>query len=196
MFRWIDNNIVKMVSNIHMGSKDEVIMKSRKKPRLNEFNRKHIRLVWGDDHVVSIKIPTLINDYNMWMLGVDLVDQLIAYYRPKICCRRTWMPLLLHCLDIIRVNSYVLYKETSYLHPAVDDDEIDSHKQFLIEFVNSLICRAKKENRTAPVAQQATPVGEVEPVIHLDQTSTLNFSRTNPSLKPLIMSVSFLVIKN
>ena len=80
MFRWIDNNIVKMVSNIHMGTKDKVIMKSRKKTRINEFNRKHIRLVWGDEHVVPIKIPTLINDYNHWMLGVDLVDQLIAYY--------------------------------------------------------------------------------------------------------------------
>ena len=98
-----------------------------------------IRLVWGDDHVVSIKIPTLINDYNMWMLGVDLVGQLITYYRPKICCGQTWMPLLLHCLDIIQVNSYVLYNETSYLHPLVENDEIDSHKRFLIEFVNSLI---------------------------------------------------------
>ena len=123
-----------------MGTEDEVIMKPRKKPRISEFNRKHICLVWGDDHVVSIKIPTLINDYNMWMLGVDLVDQLIAYYRLKNCCQRTWMPLLLHCLDIIRVNSYVLYKETSYLHPLVDNDKIDSHKQFLIEFTNSLIC--------------------------------------------------------
>ena len=93
------------------------------------------------------------------------------------------MPLLLHCLDIIRVNSYVLYKETSYLHPLVENDEIDSHKQFLIEFVNSLIRRAKLKNRTAPVTQQATPVGKVEPVIHLDRHSQLNFSRTKPSLK-------------
>ena len=80
------------------------------------------------------------------------------------------------------MNSYVLYKETSYLHPCVNDDEIDSHKQFLIEFVNSLICQAKKENRTAPVTQQATPVGKVQPVIHLDRTSQLHFSRTKPSL--------------
>ena len=80
MFRWIDNNIVKMVSNIHMGSKDEVVMKPRKKPRINEFNRKHIRLVWGDDHVVTINIPRLINNCNMLVLGVDLVDQLIAHY--------------------------------------------------------------------------------------------------------------------
>ena len=67
-----------------MGTKDEVVMKPRKKPRINEFNRKHIRLVWRDEHVVAIKIPTLINDYNHWMLDVDLVDQLIAYYRSKI----------------------------------------------------------------------------------------------------------------
>ena len=80
------------------------------------------------------------------------------------------MPLLLHSLDIIRVNSYVLYKETSYLHPTVDNDDIDSHKQFLIEFVNSFICRAKNEGTIYPVTRQATPVGEVEPVIHLDRT--------------------------
>ena len=69
-----------MVSNIHMRTKDEVIMKSRKKPRINEFDRKYICLVWGDEHVIPIKIPALINKYNHWMLGVDLVDQLIAYY--------------------------------------------------------------------------------------------------------------------
>ena len=76
-------------------------MKPRKKPRINEFNRKLIRLVWGDEHIVTIKISTLINDYNHWMLGINLVDQLIEYYRPKIRCRQIWMPLLLHCLDII-----------------------------------------------------------------------------------------------
>ena len=91
--------------------------------------------------------------------------------------------MLLQYLDIIRVNSYVLYKETSYLHPLVDNEEIDSHKQFLIKFVNSLICRTKQENRTAPVTRQATPVGTVEPVIHLNRTSQLHFSRTKPSLK-------------
>ena len=62
-----------MTSNIHMGTKDKVIMKSRKKPKINEFNRKHIHLVWGDKHVVPIKIQTLINDYNHWMIGVDII---------------------------------------------------------------------------------------------------------------------------
>ena len=58
-------------------------------------------------------IPQIINDYNHWMLGVDVVDQLIAYYRPKIWCRHTWVPIFLHCLDILRVILYVLYTETA-----------------------------------------------------------------------------------
>ena len=64
MFCWIDNNVVEMVSNMHMGTKDGVVIKPRKKPRINEFDRRDIRLVWGDEYVVTIKIPTLIKDYN------------------------------------------------------------------------------------------------------------------------------------
>ena len=140
MFCWIDNNIVKMVSNVHMGTKDEAVIRPQKKSTINEFNRKHIHLVWGTDHVVTVKMPQIINDYNHWMLGVDPVDQLIAYYWPKIRCCRTWIPLFLHASDTIRVNSYVLYKETSYAHPDVNNDnDINSHKQFLISFINSLI---------------------------------------------------------
>ena len=89
IFRWIDNNIVKMVSNIHTGDSTEQVLRNRRKPRLNEFNKKHVRLIWGDEHRKELEIPQIINDYNHWMLGVDVVDQLIAYYRPKIRCRRT-----------------------------------------------------------------------------------------------------------
>ena len=131
-----------MVLNVHIGTKDEAVICPRKKPRLNEFNRKHIRLVRGTDHVVIVKIPQITNNYNHWMLGVDLVDQLIAHYCQKIRCRRTWIPLSLHGSDIIRVNSCVLCKETAYNHPDVNDG-INSHKQFLIAFINSLIHHAQ-----------------------------------------------------
>ena len=76
----------------------------------------------------------------------------------------------------------MLYKETSYLHPAVNDDIIKTHKEYLIEFINSLIRCAKKEDTKYSVTRQATPVGEVEPVIHLDRTRQLPFSRIDPSL--------------
>ena len=69
-----------------------------------------------------------------------------------------------------------------YLHPAVNNDNIDSHKQFLIKFINSLIRYAKKEDTKHSVTRQATPVGKVEPVMYLDRTRQLRFSRFDPSL--------------
>ena len=42
------------------------------------------------------------------------------------------------------MNLYVLYKETSWLHSAVNNDDINSHKQYIIEFINSLIYCAKE----------------------------------------------------
>ena len=36
-----------MVSNVHnMGTKDEAVIQPQKKPQINEFNGKHIQLVW------------------------------------------------------------------------------------------------------------------------------------------------------
>ena len=100
-FRWVDNNIVKIISNVHIGAKDESVIKPRKNPRINELNRKHIPLVWGDDHIITVKIPQTINNYNHWILSADLVDQLIAYYRPKVRCQQTWMPLFLYMVQIL-----------------------------------------------------------------------------------------------
>ena len=69
-------------------------------------NRNHLNTVWGNSPKVAIDIPEVIDDYNHWMLGVNKADQYISYYRPNVRCVRTWMPLFLHCLDIIRANSY------------------------------------------------------------------------------------------
>ena len=80
------------------------------------------------------------------MLGVDLVDQLIVYYQPKNICWQIWMSLLLHSADIIWMNLYFLYKEKACLHPAMNNDAINVHKQFSIEFIKSLILCAKKED--------------------------------------------------
>ena len=43
IFRWIDNNIVKMVSNVHTGAEsNEHVLRNKRKPGLNEFNKKHV----------------------------------------------------------------------------------------------------------------------------------------------------------
>ena len=59
---------------------------------------------------------------------------------------------------------------TTITHPQVNDDDIKTHNKFLIQFINSPICPAKKENTKHSVTRQPTPVGEVKTVIHLGQT--------------------------
>ena len=68
--RWIDNNIVMMVSTLH--GPNEEVLRERKKPRVTTINRGNIQRVWGDDYIKEVFIPTIIDDYNHWMqLGVD-----------------------------------------------------------------------------------------------------------------------------
>ena len=56
-----------------------------------------------------IKIPKVIDDYNHWMGGVDRNNQLISNYRHQLRCKQIWMPLMLHSLDVLRVNAYLAH---------------------------------------------------------------------------------------
>ena len=52
------------------------------------------------------------------------------------------MPIMLHCLDVLQVNGYILYKETSKKHPDVVERNILDQKEFLKQLVHSLRTRA------------------------------------------------------
>lgn len=129
--RWVDNGIVTMVTTVHTG--DETIKRRRWWPRVTKQNKLHVKTVWGDDHVKEIEIPYMIDDYNHWMLGVDKSDQYISYYRPELRCQRYWMPIMFHCLDIIRVNAFIVCREVSGVKIG--------HKEFVIALINALLGR-------------------------------------------------------
>ena len=70
------------VSTMHrVGS---VIKRRRKRPRVTKLNHGHVNKIWGVEGVAEIFIPTLIDDYNHWTSVVDLSDQRIPYYHPKL----------------------------------------------------------------------------------------------------------------
>ena len=76
--KWIDNNIVFMVSTIH--NVTDKFKRGRRRPRQTATNKNHVKEVWGQNAKVDIEIPRVIDDYNHWMGGVDLADQRISYY--------------------------------------------------------------------------------------------------------------------
>ena len=45
------------------------------------------------------------------MGGVDLADMLIAFYRTNIITRKRWyLKLIFHCVDIAKVNAWLVYR--------------------------------------------------------------------------------------
>lgn len=133
--RWIDNNVVTMVSTLHDGS--EKIQRQRRHPRITIHNRNHVSTVWGNTPIREIETPGVIDDYTHWMLDVDTSDQFISYYRPKLRVRRYWMAMMFHGLDIIRSNSFIVFKELT--NPKY------CHKQYVSEFIEGLLGQANEK---------------------------------------------------
>ncbi len=134
ILRWVDNNVVTFVSTTH--KPEAAVLKARRRPRSTNTNKNHINDVWGKAHRATIKIPQIVDDYNMWMGGVDKADQFIAYYRPNLRCRRTWMPVMLHWLNVTRINMYI-----AHLGLCQKTSQVD-HKAFLKLTIMAFYSRA------------------------------------------------------
>ena len=77
---------------------------------------------------------------------------------------------MLHCFDILRVNSYILYHETSVQQKEIDDDQILFHKFFLTEFIDCFILRAKSVDEGERSTTRAT----------LEDTTVVHHHTMNP----------------
>jgi len=134
--RWKDNGMVFVTSTIHKVG--NIIKRMRKKPRITANNKKHVKQIWGDEGCVEIFIPTLIDDYNHWMGGVDLADQRIAYYHPNMRCMRTWIPMFIQIISMIRNNCFLVYRN----HHKDTKRMRLTHKQFTMAMIDSLLKEA------------------------------------------------------
>lgn len=149
--RWIDNNIVTMVTTVHTGTK--TVLLPRRRPRQTETNKNLLQRLWGRQPVVKVYIPRIIDDYNHWMLGCDKSDQLMAYYRPNIRCRRTWTPIMLHCLDVLRVNAFLVCKHAG-------PDSVILHKFFIEQWIEALLDRATLGSTRRTCQSSHSPAAE------------------------------------
>ena len=156
--RWMDNGLVFCVSTLHKPGK--TIKRNRKRPRVTQNNRRHVQRIWGDQGATEIFIPTLIDDYNYWMGGVDVADQRISYYHPtKLVCQRNWIPIFIQLLSIVRNNAFIVHRKSMTTNDL-------SHKALTMELVIWCMSRAREEctnrlKRTDVVAAAASPVSEI-----------------------------------
>ena len=94
VLRWFDNKCVQIATTYADPTDMQTIQ------RWDRASKKHIQ----------ITCPSVIKQYNNSMGGVDLADMLIALYRTEIKCKRWYLKILFHLIDISKVNGWLLYK--------------------------------------------------------------------------------------
>lgn len=124
VMKWNDNSIVTMASNY-----------------LNhEPVQTAVRRVKGQSNV-SVRQPFIVRQYNVSMGGVDLMDRLLASYRPMIRGKKWWWPLFLNALNVSIVAAW-------RIHCAVADaDQKQDHLSFRRSLAISLLKAGPESER-------------------------------------------------
>src|SRR5581483_6156183 len=126
--QWSSNNAFNYPS---IQGNENRIERNRRRPRETSTNATKVRAVFGNASKKFLPIPVVIDDYNHFMGGVDIADQLRGYYGTQLPVRRTWVPLFFWLLDTTIINSYLILKQSSSTNI--------SHKDFRMQLVWDLI---------------------------------------------------------
>ena len=94
LVRWFDNKSVQLVSTYSSPATSGTVK------RWDQSSKRHI----------LVPCPEIVKDYNSAMRGVDLADMLIALNRSPMKTYRWYLKVLIHCVDICKVNSWLLYR--------------------------------------------------------------------------------------
>ena len=91
---WFDNKSVQLVSTYSSPATSGTVK------LWDQSSKRHI----------LVPCPGILKDYNSAMGGMDLADMLIALYRSPMKSHRWYLIALIHCVDICKVNSWLLYR--------------------------------------------------------------------------------------
>lgn len=92
--KWFDNKCVALASNyVGIGKPDKA----------QRFDK-------TADKQISIDHPQIVQEYNLNMGGVDLMNQMISYYRITIRSRKWTLRMITHFVDFAIVQSWIEYK--------------------------------------------------------------------------------------
>jgi hypothetical protein len=181
---WQDSAVVKFATTIHTGR--EWTIREHKKPRDSStsaaitkapFEQFPTGFVYKSCskagcprkeyvHRRLLPIPAMVDDYNHFMNGVDIADQLRAKFTTEQQTHRTWLPLFYFCLDTTIVNAYLL--SMAHWNPTVATKKKihSTHRAFREKLVNALLtqytsappARIYQSPTTLPIAQLDRPL--------------------------------------
>ena len=116
--KWMDKRPVTVISTIHDTSTMTIQRSSRH----------------AQGGIQTVCKPTMINEYNKYIGGVDIADQLVTYYGFQHCSNKWWKRVFFHLLDVTMVNAYIIYK--SYRNTKV------THLSFMVDVVKGLLLKS------------------------------------------------------
>lgn len=134
--KWMDKKMVYMITTIHDAVQVDVKINFR-----------------GD----IVSKPEAVADYNKFMLGVDLSDQLSVYYAYDRRTRKWTRKLMYNLFDKILTNAYVLYKKFYDRKIAALADEQEKknaqrrlllHRPFVLSIVSYLLNEPNYQERS------------------------------------------------
>ena len=134
--KWADKRQVSMLSTVH---DDSTVTKTRR-TRLAPGGREEVRK------------PTMIEEYNKHMGGVDKSDQLLSYYGFPHRTVKWWRRAFFHLIDLAVVNAYIMYTEAPHRGRQL------THEQFRIKLASQMLSSvAVNVSDNAPTASGPAP---------------------------------------
>ncbi|XP_071116851.1 piggyBac transposable element-derived protein 3-like [Haliotis cracherodii] len=157
--RWYDNRTVDLVST-YVGQEPV-----REVKRFDRKEKKNI----------MVTCPKIVQEYNTFMGGIDLLDSLTFLYRPGVKSRRWYMYIWFHTLHIALVNAWLRYRRHSKLLGVPHHMKLCT---FQGRIAGSLVSRKQTVGRSratdfSPPPSRTVRRGLLPAVVCLDQVSHL-----------------------
>ena len=144
--KWVDNNVVKLVSNFVGIEPTTSIERWCKKGKKRK----------------DIPFPQIVKQYNKSMGGVDLAVMLIAVYRIPCKTKRWYQKIFWHLVDIAKVNAWLLYRR----HYQQYEDATKNQKS-LLAFSSDIAEALIHSNKVTPCSSRGRLLNRrsTEPVV-------------------------------
>ena len=83
---------------------------------------------------VQVEQPKLIIDYNKFMGGVDLADNMVSNYRIRVRGKKWWWPIFSKYVDVSMVNAWWLWQ---CAHPRESMPLLDFRREVAVNILNT-----------------------------------------------------------